>query len=94
MEQVHVKNQNAGQILEKAEQEEIVVPEKFRPREYKNRYVKVEAYKLAEDSKVHCADGTQFEANAGDYYVCLDQVHEFVLTPQIFKKLFLLKVED
>lgn len=90
----NLTNEHAKNILFKEKKEEKIEPEKFQAREYRNRYVRVEAYKLPEDSKIHCADGKTFTGEAGDFYVCLDQVHEFILPPDIFRKLFLLKVEE
>lgn len=89
-----VKSVTAGKPMVKAIEEEKVIPDAFRPREYKPRFVKAEGYKLPEDSKVHCADGRVLEGQAGDFYVCLDQVHEFTLTAETFKKIFILKVEE
>jgi hypothetical protein len=58
------------------------------------RFNEVKAYRLAEDSKIHCADTKTLEGRAGDYYVCLDRVQELVLTPEIFKKMFIIKLEN
>lgn len=75
-------------------EEEVVEPVKFTVRKYKPRFVRVTAYKLPEDSKIHCCDGTELMGVAGDYYVCLDDVHELVVTSAMFRKLFLLKTDD
>ncbi len=90
-----IKNGDLGRrLLEKEELQETIEPEKFSVREYKTRFVRVTAYKLPEDSKIHCCDGTELVGKAGDYYVCLDEVHEIVLTHYLFKKLFLLKTDE
>lgn len=69
-------------------------PETFTVREYKMKFARVTAYRLAEDSTIHCADCNTLVGRAGDYYVCLDQVQELVLEPEVFKKMFLLKVDN
>lgn len=74
--------------------DEPVEPAKFTVRKYKPRFVRVTAYKLPEDSKIHCCDGTELTGVAGDYYVCLDDVHELVVSSAMFRKLFLLKTDD
>lgn len=73
---------------------EKVEPQKFSAREYKSRFVRINAYRLPEDSKIHCGNGTELTGVAGDYYVCLDQVHELVMSAELFKKLFLPKIDQ
>jgi hypothetical protein len=69
-------------------------PEKFSVREYKPRFARVTAYRLPEDSKIHCCDGTELSGTSGDFYVCLDEVQEFILPEKIFRKMFLLKTDE
>lgn len=83
-------------FLEKKDQSEenTPEPETFSVREYKCKFLKVTAYKLAEDSTIHCVNGDKLFGKAGEYYVCLDKVQEFVLPREIFKKMFLVKLEN
>lgn len=93
--QESVKNGDLNRFKEKAEEEiPTPEPEKFSVRKYVPRFANITAYRLPEDSKVHCADGRELEAQAGDFYVCLDQVQEFVLPAEAFKKLFIVKTEE
>lgn len=86
---------NGTRIREKAEAAAPEIePEKFSTRDYQNRFARVAAYKLPEDSKIHCCDGTELSGVAGDFYVCLDEVTEFVLPEKIFRKLFILKSDE
>jgi hypothetical protein len=89
-----ITNGDIGQRKIKENPQLEIEPEKFSVREYRARFARVTAYKLPEDSKIHCCDGTELSGVAGDYYVCLDEVHEFVLSPFLFKKLFLLKTDE
>lgn len=92
--QESIKNGDLGRFKEKAESQELPEPEKFTVKKYRTRFSRVTAYRLPEDSKVHCADGRELEGKAGDYYVCLDQVQEFVLPFEIFKKMFIVNTEE
>ena len=91
-----------GEIKEKtsftdcqfAPTQEPIEPTKFRPREYKARFARAAGFRLTEDGTVHLANGQQIQGNAGDYYLCLDQVHEMIISADIFKKLFLPKIEN
>lgn len=89
-----ITNGDIGNRKVKENPQPDIEPEKFSVREYRPRFARVTAYKLPEDSKIHCSDGTELAGTAGDFYVCLDEVHEFVLTPFLFKKLFLLKTDE
>jgi hypothetical protein len=82
-------------ILEKRDpsSENEIDPETFIVREYKPRFLRVTAYCLPEDSTIHCADEKTLVGRAGDFYVSLDQVQEFVLDKDTFKKLFLIKLD-
>ena len=62
-------------------------------KEYGERYSKVEACCLSEDSNVHCANGNKLKGSSGDFYVLIDKVHEFIVPREIFRKLFVKKVE-
>lgn len=75
---------------------QIEVPEEIQTikvSEYQERYQKVEACCLSEDSTVHCANGNKLKGSSGDFYVLVDKVHEFIAPRDIFKKLFQKKVE-
>ncbi len=87
-----IENEEMKPRIEVAEVEKIE-PTKFKVREYKPRFVRVTGYRLPEDSKIHCGNGEELTGNAGDFYICLDQVHEMVISAEIFKKLFLPKIE-
>lgn len=87
----HIQN---GQTFEKAEEVEEVEPEKFVARKFRPRFTNVEGYKLPDNSKIHTADGRVLEGRAGDFYVCLDKVHELVIEETTFRKLFLPLVEQ
>ena len=41
-------------------------PETFSVREYKCKFLKVTAYKLAEDSTIHCVNGDKLFGKAGE----------------------------
>jgi hypothetical protein len=90
----NIQNGDFGSIKIKENPTPEIEPERFHVREYRPRFARVTAYKLPEDSKIHCCDGTELQGQAGDFYICLDEVHEFVLTPFLFKKLFLLKTDE
>lgn len=82
----------SANMVEKVEP--IEEPKKFIPRIFKARFEKVQAYKLPDDSRVHCSDGTKLDGHAGDYYVCLDNCVEFVLDLILFKRLFILHEKE
>jgi hypothetical protein len=69
-------------------------PEKFTPKPYKARFLKTQAYRLPDDAKIHCQDGTKLEGKAGDYYVCLDNCVEMVLPADLFRKFFIFDHEN
>lgn len=89
-----IKNEELSRFKEKAEEVEIEEPAKFTVKKYICRFANLTAYRLPEDSKIHCADGRTLDGKAGEYYVCLDRVQEFVLPFEIFKKMFIIKTED
>lgn len=74
--------------------EPVQEPKKFVPRPYKARFQKVLAYRLPDDAKIHCQDGTELAGFAGDYYVCLDSCVEIVLPSDVFKKFFIFNDEN
>lgn len=93
MEQVEkIENEEMNPRVETPVVEQIE-PTKFKVREYKPRFARVTGYRLPEDSKVHCGNGEELSGSAGDFYICLDQVHEMVISAEIFKKLFLPKID-
>lgn len=75
------------------EENEKVQMETFSVKKYKTKFKKVDAYRLAEESTIHCADETKLIGHEGDFYVRLDAIHEMVLPSAIFKKLFILDLE-
>lgn len=80
-------------ILEKAEWEEVlpkIEPAIFQVKKYKLKFQKITAYRLAEESTIHCANGDKLIGHEGDFYVCLDSIQEFVIANDIFRKLFIL----
>lgn len=84
------------QLALKPEAMQIEVPEEIQTikvSEYSEKYQKVEGCCLSEDSTVHCANGMKLKGSAGDYYVLVDKVHEFIVPREIFRKLFVKKVE-
>lgn len=92
---MNLENIKNGELPKKQNlDEETIEPVKFTVRKYRPRFVRVTAYKLPEDSKIHCCDGTELTGLAGDFYVCLDDVHELVISSAMFRKLFLLKTDD
>lgn len=91
MDEQHIRN---GQQFVKEEIVDPVEPEKFKARKYRARFSEIEGYKLPDNSKIHTADGRVLEGRAGDYYVCLDKVHEIIIEENTFRKLFLPKVEE
>lgn len=88
-----IENEEINPRIREKEAEKIE-PAKFKVREYKPRFARVTGYRLPEDSKIHCGNGEELAGNAGDFYVCLDQVHEMVVSAELFKKLFLPKIEE
>lgn len=89
-----MENITNGDIRIKEKEDPTVEPEKFSVREYKTRFARVTAYRLPEDSKIHCCDGTELSGSSGDFYVCLDEVTEFILPEKIFRKMFLPKTDE
>ena len=85
-----LKVDNKIELVEKVEMPE---PKTIDLKAYRSKFEKVTAHRLAESSTIHCADGRKLLGNAGDYYVQLDRVQEFMLPEEIFRKLFILDVE-
>lgn len=81
------------EMLEVVSRKKEVEPAVIELKEYKPKFVGVQAYRLPESSTVHCADGKKLLGEAGDFYVQLDRVQEFILPEAIFRKMFSLKVE-
>lgn len=81
------------EMVEVVSKEPEVEPAVIELKEYRAKFASVQAYRLAESSTVHCADGKKLLGEAGDFYVQLDRVQEFILPADIFKKMFMLKIE-
>lgn len=79
--------------IEVVSKEPEVQPAVIELREYRQKFLRVEAHRLAEKSTVHCADEQKLFGEAGDFYIRLDGVQEFILPDPIFRKLFMLKTE-
>ncbi|MDX9856110.1 MAG: hypothetical protein RBS86_04845 [Candidatus Moranbacteria bacterium] len=84
---VRINTYSDGEVIE----EEIKT---ISVKNYKPRFETVKAHKLQEDSTIHLSDESKLKGSAGDYYIILDNVNEFIIPEQIFKKLFILKVEE
>ena len=89
----HIAPKQKVDLVQQRQDEEKEI-EEIDLREYKIKFLKVRAYQLFEDSTIHCNDGTKLTGKAGDYYVSLDMVKEFVIPEATFKKLFIIKQED
>ena len=81
------------EMVEVVSQKPEIEPEVIELKEYRNKFLTTQAYRLAENSTVHCSDGKKLLGSAGDYYVQLDRVQEFILPEDIFRKMFILKTE-
>lgn len=79
--------------VEVVSKEPNVEPAVIELRTYRPKFNSVEAYRLLENSTVHCADERKLLGNAGDFYVQLDKVQEFILPEEIFRKMFILNLE-
>jgi len=79
--------------IEVVSKEPEVEPAVIELKEYKPKFLAVQAYRLAENSTVHCADGKKLLGNVGDFYVQLDKVQEFILPEEVFRKMFIFKNE-
>ena len=80
-------------IFEVVSNEKTIEPNVIVLKEFKLKFVTIQAYRLCENSTVHCADGKKLLGQAGDYYVQLDRVQEFILPEEVFRKMFLLKID-
>jgi len=89
----HLAPKQKVDLIEQKEAEEKDITE-IELKEYKPRFLKCRAYRLYEDSTIHCNDGQKLYGKSGDFYVSLDMVKEFILTEDIFKKLFIIKHDE
>lgn len=84
---------HSKEMIEVVGKEPDIEPAVIELAEYKLKFATVQAHRLAEKSTVHCADERKLFGEAGDYYVQLDRVQEFILPADVFRKMFLLKTD-
>lgn len=89
----HLTPKEKVDLVQKDEEKNIEMTE-VEMREFKPRFLKIRAYQLFEDSTIHCSDGNKLFGKTGDYYVSLDMVKEFILPEQLFRKLFIAKINE
>jgi hypothetical protein len=83
-----IKNEEI-QIEEEQKAENATVVSAFKTAKYKTKFSKITAYRLPEDSTIHCSNGEKLNGKLGDFYVCIDAIQEVIIPENIFKKLFL-----